>query len=43
MYVLELMLEELGSQAPQITDDAEAQFMAFFAEKTIGMIRGEVL
>lgn len=41
MYVPEVISGKLGSQTLQITDDAEAHFMAFFAGKTIGMIRGK--
>ncbi|KAG8719451.1 hypothetical protein FRC09_011122 [Ceratobasidium sp. 395] len=39
VILLNVLISLFSSAYEDITDDAEAQFMAFFAEKTIGMIR----
>ncbi|CEL63684.1 Calcium channel YVC1 OS=Saccharomyces cerevisiae (strain ATCC 204508 / S288c) GN=YVC1 PE=1 SV=2 [Rhizoctonia solani AG-1 IB] len=39
VILLNILISLFSSAYEDITDDAEAHFMAFFAEKTIGMIR----
>jgi len=39
VILLNVLISLFSSAYEDITDDAEAQFIAFFAEKTIGMIR----
>ncbi|KAG8717126.1 hypothetical protein FRC08_008161 [Ceratobasidium sp. 394] len=39
VILLNVLISLFSSAYDDITDDAEAQFLAFFAEKTIGMIR----
>lgn len=37
--VLSWIRVPLSHRSPQVIDDAEAQYLAFFASKTVGMIR----
>ncbi|QRV72880.1 ion transport domain-containing protein [Ceratobasidium sp. AG-Ba] len=39
VILLNVLISLFSSAYEDVTDDAEAQFLAFFAEKTIGMIR----
>jgi len=42
VILLNVLISLFSSAYEEIVDDAEAQYMAFFASKTVGMIRAPV-
>jgi hypothetical protein len=39
IFLLNILISLFASAYQEIVDDAEAEYMAFFARKTVGMIR----